>query len=318
MRFHILLILLCSLITNVAYATEPESFTIALLPDTQYYSEKFPDTYIAQAMWLREEYRAGRISFVVGLGDIVQNPANEAEWKNADAAAKILDGNVPYTIVPGNHDMVTEPAGLSRKTELYRKYFPPTRYANQPWYGGHQGEGNDNNFCKFEVAGHKLLVISVEFCPTDETLAWAKQIIDKHPEYAVIIATHSYLGMKERDRLGPSVYKLVGNSGEQMWEKFVSKNPSIFLVVSGHFSGVNQRTSTNEEGLPVLEVLTDYQSTGNGGDGWLRTMKFVPSENKIYIEAYSPLLKQKHDDPLHTLTMDFDGARLKPLKAVAK
>lgn len=300
----------------LATSQAAEPFTIGLLPDTQFYSEKYPDTYISQALWLREEFRAKRLNFVVGLGDIVQNPSVEMEWQNADKAAKILDGVVPYTIVPGNHDMVTTEAGLTRNTQLYRKYFPPARYSAEPWYGGHMGEGNDNNFCRFEASGYKLLVISLEFCPSDEALAWAKKVIDDHPQHAVIVATHSYLGLKERDKLGPTAYKIAGNSGEQMWEKFIAKNPSIFLVVSGHFSGVNQMVSKNEAGLPVLEILTDYQSTGSGGDGWLRTMRFVPAESKIYIEAYSPLLKQKHEDPQHTLTLPFDFSRLE-VKSVA-
>jgi len=301
---------------NSSQAAEP--FTIGLLPDTQFYSEKYPDTYISQALWLREEYRAKRLNFVIGLGDIVQNPSEEKEWQNADKAAKILDGVVPYTIVPGNHDMVTETSGLTRNTALYRKYFPPARYAAEPWYGGHMADGNDNNFCRFKASGYKLLVISLEFCPSDEALAWAKKVIDDHPGHAVIIATHSYLGLKERDKLGPTAYKIAGNSGEQMWEKFIAKNPRIFLVVSGHFSGVNQMVSTNEAGLPVLEILTDYQSTGSGGDGWLRTMRFVPAENKIYVEAYSPLLKQKHEDPLHTLVLPFDFKRLETAAAASK
>lgn len=301
---------------NPSRAAEP--FTIGLLPDTQFYSEKFPDTYISQALWLREEYRAKRLNFVIGLGDIVQNPSEEKEWQNADKAAKILDGVVPYTIVPGNHDMVTTEVGLTRNTELYRKYFPPARYAAEPWYGGHMGDGNDNNFCRFEASGYKLLVISLEFCPSDESLAWAKQVIDQHPQHAVIIATHSYLGLKERDKLGPTAYKIAGNSGEQMWEKFIAKNSRIFLVVSGHFSGVQQQVSKNEAGLPVLEILTDYQSTGNGGDGWLRTMRFVPAENKIYIDAYSPLLKQKHEDPQHTLALPFDFSRLEVAASATK
>jgi hypothetical protein len=39
-------------------------------------------------------------------------------------------------------------------------------------------------------------------------------------------------------------------------------------------------------------------------------VKFVPNENRIYVEAYSPLLKQRNLDPKHTHTIDFDFARL--------
>jgi hypothetical protein len=41
-------------------------------------------------------------------------------------------------------------------------------------------------------------------------------------------------------------------------------------------------------------------------------MKFVPDENKIYVDAYSPLLKEHNPDPRHTHTIELDFSRLRP------
>ena len=291
-----------------------EVFTVVLLPDTQFYSEKYPETYVAQAMWLRERVNSDNIKFVIGLGDIVQNASVETEWRNADVAAKILDGVVPYSIVPGNHDMASQDKKLTRETPLYRKYFPPARYAKEPWYGGHKDEGNDNNYCFFEGAGRKFMVVSLEFSPSDEALAWAAELIGKHPHHNVIVATHHYMDLKGRGPKGAMVSGVLGNSGEQMWQKLISKHPSIFMVACGHVGGVLTQTSTNDAGGKVIEILTDYQNLMNGGDGWLRSMKFVPAENKIYVSAYSPLLKEHNPDPKHTHTIDLDFATLKSAK----
>src|SRR5262249_1306151 len=95
-----------------------EVFTIVLLPDTQFYSEKYPETYVAQTMWIRERVKPDNIKFVVCLGDIVQNAHVEDEWKRADQAAHILDGVVPYSAVPGNHDLVMQDKTLTRNSEL--------------------------------------------------------------------------------------------------------------------------------------------------------------------------------------------------------
>lgn len=289
---------------------QDEVFTVVLLPDTQNYSEKYPETYIAQALWIRERMKPDNIKFVVGLGDVVQNAAAEQEWKNADVAAKILDGVVPYSIVPGNHDLVPKGRARTRETTLFRKYFPPARYEKEPWYGGHLGAGNENNYCTFEAAGRKFLVLSLEFCPTDEALAWGSGIVERHPNHNVIVATHCYLNTKGRETKSATTYQIAGNTGEQMWEKFVSKHPNIFLVASGHHSGVLTQTSTNAFGGKVIEILTDYQNLKNGGDGWLRTLKFVPRENKIYVDAYSPLLKEHNPDSKQTHTIDLDFATL--------
>ena len=60
------------------------------------------------------------------------------------------------------------------------------------------------------------------------------------------------------------------------------------MVINGHYPGEGRRTDLNNCGQPVHQVLTDYQSRANGGDGWLRYYTFKPSENKIYAYTYSP------------------------------
>src|SRR5215207_6600821 len=75
-----------------AAAGSEEVFTVVLLPDTQFYSEKYPETYVSQTMWIRERAKADNIKFVVCLGDIVQNAHVEKEWLNAYEASHILDG----------------------------------------------------------------------------------------------------------------------------------------------------------------------------------------------------------------------------------
>lgn len=296
----------------VAPAAEPnEVFTVVLMPDTQFYSEKFPDTYVQQTLWIRSRVKKDNLKFNIGLGDIVQNAKEEQEWINANRAASTLDGVLPYSMVPGNHDQASKDKMLTRDTSLYNKYFPVSRYADEKWYGGHLGDKNDNNYCFFEGAGKKFLVLSVEFHPTNATLAWAAEVCQKHPQHNVIVATHSYLGLKSRTPSPLKGYGLEGNSGDEMWDKLIRKQPNIFMVVCGHVGGVNMQTSKNDSGEPVIELLTDYQNLKNGGDGWLRTMKFVPKENKIYVTSYSPLLKEYNNDPKHSHTIDLDFAKLR-------
>ncbi|MDX1944624.1 MAG: metallophosphoesterase [Pirellulaceae bacterium] len=310
---------LCLLQVATAAEAKPadpnEVFTVVLMPDTQFYSQKYPETYVAQTMWIRERVRPDNIKFVVGLGDIVQNAHVEQEWKNANEAARILDGVVPYSMVPGNHDLVTKEMRITRDSTLYNQYFGPSRYEKEPWYGGHWGTTNDNNFCTFEAGERKFLVLSLEFCPRDEVLVWAEQVCRQHPEHNVIVATHSYLNLTGRAS-GPSpVADSTTNSGQEMWNKLIRKQPNIFMVACGHVGGVNLLVSTNDAGGKVIEILTDYQNLAEGGRGWLRTMRFVPAENKIYVEAYSPLLKEHNLNPKHTHTIDLDFAKLRVVRS---
>ena len=279
-----------------------EDFTVVLLPDTQFYSEKYPETYIAQTLWIRKRLKEDNIKFAVHLGDIVQTPTKLNEWKNAQRAMEVLDGVVPYSMVPGNHDMIVK----RRDSRLYNTFFSPERYQELPWYGGHMGDTNDNNYCFFEGGGMKFIVISLEFAPRDAALEWAAGVARRHPDHRVIVATHCYMRPKGRDTACSDSYQAGGNSGEQMWQKLIRKQPNIFMVVSGHVLGVGLQTSTNDAGGKVIEMLTDYQGLPRGGDGWLRTLRFAPHENKIHVRAYSPLLDKENDDPRHSFSLDYD------------
>ena len=287
-------------------AKQSDRFRIVLLPDTQLYSLRHPETYRVQTEWIRRREKADNIKFVIHLGDIVHNNT-EKEWKAADKAHQLLDkAKIPYSMVPGNHDMVIIKRKVTRNTKLYNKYFPPSRYKDQPWYAGHFGKSNDNNYCLFESHGLKFMVMSLEFCPRDEVLQWATEVIQKHPKHRVIVATHCYLNPKQRDLVSTTHYRIKGNTGQQMFSKLIFKQPNIFMVVCGHFPAVNYQTSKNKAGKKVIELLTDYQNLKNGGNGWLRTLTFIPSKNKIEVEAYSPLIDQYNKGKKQTFTMEYE------------
>jgi len=287
---HVLpFILLAAVLTTPVLAGQGADFSVVLLPDTQLYSEKFPDTYVAQTEWIRQRVASERIEFVIHLGDVVQTATVEQEWKNADRAHRVLDGMVPYSVLPGNHD------GAPGETELFNKYFSPARFHCCPWYGGHMGETNDNNYCCFNAAGMKFLVLSLECHPRDETLAWASEVVQRYADRRVIVATHAYMNPKKRL-----------DSGQRIFDQLVRTNENVFMVVCGHIGAAVQKTATNDAGGQVHEVLCDYQNRPNGGDGWLQLLRFVPDENQIRIEAYSPLFAEHTDAPTPVGTLEYD------------
>ncbi len=304
MKTRTTLLLASTLLFLAASRSAAEPFSIVVLPDTQNYAEKFPDTYLAQTQWIRDNVEKENIKFVMHLGDIVQHHnQSEEQWQVADRAHQLLDGVVPYSVLPGNHDLEYQDKVYSRETELYNKYFGPQRFTDYPWYGGHWGETNDNNFCTFEAGGMKFLVISLEYAPRNEVLTWAAGVAAAHPDHRVLVATHCYMRPAGRDSQTGGT---LGNSGDGIWEKFVRCSPNVFLVASGHVLGVGRQVSTNDAGLPVHETLVDYQGLPNGGNGWLRIMRFVPDENKIEIRAYSPLLDETMDSDGHTFNLDYN------------
>jgi hypothetical protein len=287
-------------------------FSLAVLPDTQFYVESFPATFDAQTQWIVDNLATRSIKFVSHVGDIVENgetgvDQNLIEWQRADASMDRLDGNlattldglVPYSVALGNHDYAVVSNKLSGSTR-YQQYFGPSRYEGRSWYleysdtsGGHAQI--------FEAGGYRFLHITVQWESLDSDLNWAQGVIDRNPGLPTILTTHSYLNPATLNRQATvqgtsSGVPNPGNTGEQVFQKWVSVNPMVFLVMNGHFTGELTRVSTNRVGQPVIEMVADYQGLQNGGDGWMRMLEFRPEDNRIDFTTYSPTRNEFQTD----------------------
>lgn len=289
-------------------------FTLVLLPDTQRYSRNNPAIFLGQTQWIRDNASALNVKFVVHLGDIVDRNTDE-EWRVADQAMGVLDNHVPYLVLPGNHDYEKHPEqGWRMKlAPKFNAVFSPVRFRHQPWYGGHRGTTADNTYVFFRAASRDFMILGLEFGPSDEVLEWAAQLLRAHADKRVIVATHAYM-YNDDTRLGPgddsSPHKSQAsyNDGEQIWEKLIRHHPNIFMVLSGHVSGVGtgRLTSRGDHGNEVHQLLADYQDYENGGNGWLRVLKFLPEERKLQIRTYSPWLQKLLEDPRHSFELSLE------------
>jgi hypothetical protein len=301
-----------------------DPFTIAVLPDTQFYSEGYPDTFNAQTQWVLDHRISKIIVFVSQLGDIVQNgesgaTRNLTEWQRADAAMDKLDGSlatspdglIPYTALIGNHDYVT----ISDKTSgnsRYNEFFGPSRYQGRSWYlEGSSGVGG--HAVLFSAGGYQFLSVTMQFEALDSDIAWVQSIMDLYPAVPTILQTHSYLNPYSKSRQDSiqgnrSGTPNSGNTGEQVFQKLVYPNPQIFLVMNGHFHGEFQQTSKNIANQDVFEMVVDFQSRANGGDGWMRWMEFHPDSNRIDVKTYSPTRNEYETDADSQFSWSFDFA----------
>jgi hypothetical protein len=299
---------------------EPESFTLIVLPDTQYYTLNYPQIFTSQTQWIKDNKEAMNIVFVLHEGDVT-NGNTDVEWQRANTSMSILDGVVPYTLCAGNHDVANlgRPPADRRDNAKLNQYFPVGRFEAEPWWGGCDPNNPDGRYVFFDAGGMEFMIVSLEFRPNDAMLRWANRVVSQLPDKRVIFLTHSY--MHEDDtRVGPGDQwgcwdadgnDCDGNDGEQMWEKFVRLHENIFLVLSGHIigDGLGRLTSTGVNGNLVHQILANYQDppipSGNGGNGWLRIMKFVPRENKIEVRTYSPWLDKSAADEQNQLDLAY-------------
>jgi len=276
-----------------------ENFAIIVLPDTQGYVKYYPWILDNQTQWIVDNKEALNISFVTQLGDLVDNYDNQTQWINANQSLSILDGNVPWGVLPGNHDM------HNGNLTTYNQYFGYDRFSQEAWYGGAYRIGdNANSYQLFSAGGADYLILQLQYDPSDDVLYWASNVIDKYPERKVIIATHDYL-----DFVNPNQRSDIG---EHLWHSLVKSHADqVFLVLCGH-AGAERFITDKVNGHVVYQVLADFQNVNNIESGWLRILQFSPNQNKIFVKTYSPLLNQYRKDSASQFTIDYETVKAPP------
>jgi len=307
--------------------TQPD-YSIVVLPDTQYYAASFPDIFMKQASWIVESRDAQQIAFVLHTGDLVDSDVPE-QWTVASNSLHLLDGVVPYVIAAGNHDYID----LADRVGMANAYFPPSGFAAYSWFGDTFETGHiENSFSLIPAGATRWLVISLEFGPRDEALAWASSVLQAFHDQPAIIITHAYLYHDSSlynqhgppQFFNPHNYVMMGqshttiNDGMEMWQKLILPNRNVKMVFSGHdvnFDDLPPGTtgllsSARPDGSVVHQILANYQTctaapcdvspqgtTVNGGSGYLRIVRFSPAAGTISVSTYSPVLDQSLTDP---------------------
>ncbi|SDM36477.1 Calcineurin-like phosphoesterase [Halogranum gelatinilyticum] len=312
--------------TGVASA-QSAAWTVVVVPDTQKYARRSSLVSYAQDQtdWIAANLATENIVFVTHEGDWVDDGSNRTEWERMDTVWNAIEGDVPYAAAIGDHDYAVE-EDRSSSTANYREFFGEARYGGYSWFGG--SAPNDlSHYQYFSAGGYDFLHIDLEWeapgDPTDATSAvgWAQGVLDAHPDTPTIITTHSYL-WDEPGEEGRTTFVQEnsndGNSGEQLFRKLVEPNPQVFMTFNGNFheaggsdNGEWTQVSQNAAGRDVYELLACYQDYPNGGDGWLRLVRFVPGGgtdglDRIAVQTYSPSLDAFQTDGRSEFSFDLD------------
>jgi hypothetical protein len=290
---------------------EQGAFTIAVLPDTQNYSQRFPEQFLAQTAWIAEQRKARNIACVLHLGDIT-NHNNPEGWKNAVKAMNQLDGKVPYFMAVGNHDY-SEGGACKDRTTRFNDYFPLKKFRDLPTFGGvydKEPERFENSYHLFSAGGRDFLVLSLEFGPRADVVRWANEVAAKHKDRAAILITHAYMYSNDtrydwakygsKQSWNPHAYRVAKNSGddvndgEELWRELVSRHDNFILTLNGHVlhDGLGRITTATPSGRKIPQLLVNFQMRPKGGDGWLRLLEFRPDGATVQVADYSPTRDQ--------------------------
>ena len=148
-------------------------------------------------------------------------------------------------------------------------------------------------------------------------MEWAKNLCNSktYKDHLVIVLTHTYLKELTNTLTDKESYKIKSqNFGKQTWDKFVRKCPNVRLVICGHTGHPDYKhpgsaqdfknntaylESINDAGKKVFQFIWNIQCLGggwegNGGDGWIRILEFLPDGKTIKASTYSVLFGISH------------------------
>ena len=269
-------------------------WTLHVIPDTQGYV-RFCDPVNAAIYQEMMDYSAQQQpTYVQHAGDVITDPRNPCEWQYADTAAQTLENaGVSWSASWGNHDLCIPwffCGDDMEPTEGLDDWFPPSRWAGDPAFGGSFSPTSmEHSWHEFTASGQDWLVVNVGFWqpPKPDALAWARSIIEAHPNHLVIVGQHSILW-------GDSTWT---NEGTHIWNA-LNDLPNLRIMLCGHRYDDEHGRRAEIVGDHVVQViLINYQNPvyPNGGDGYL--MEIVFDGLRADARTYSPWLDQESPHP---------------------
>lgn len=272
-------------------------FSIAIIPDTQQevtskeaINKKL---FLNRSEWLVDQKDELDLRCVIHTGDIV-NWGNEEPYQfeiASEAMSYIAKADIPVVLSLGNHDTAAVGVGGSAKdppntskrvrdTESFNEYFPIDEYEGLVAFE----EGKvDNSYLRFNAAGKKWLVMSLELWPREEVIDWAEFVIQNRPDYNVIISTHSYLTSDGK------IYNKNGGYGatspEYLYNNLIKKYENIKFIFSGHTGSSLYRADIGDNSNTVISMLGGFHSSTSNP---VKIVTVDVKNGKISGYVYSP------------------------------
>lgn len=293
--------------------------TIAVLPDTQYYTSCSERHFLEQSNWIAGQVEKRNIVATIHLGDLTEHNI-PTEWDYVRNALTPLFDKVPLILATGNHDY--GPGGNAEKrTTLFADYFGAPTPKTVPTVAQVMKPGTvENAYYRLRLPGVTLGVLVLEWSPTNAAVDWAKRAVAAYPYDRKIFITHAYLYhdgtrydfAKKGDeqpwnplsygtaKIDPALPYSKSNAnaegshdGEMLWQELLADMSGLFLTINGHVlgDGAGVLTSAGHRGDKVHQMLTNYQMLDEGGLGYLRLIEIAPDGATMQMKTYSPSLE---------------------------
>lgn len=309
----VLFVCLSATVVKKEIKEDEDDFSIAILPDTQYYSAEKnggkKEMFFAQTDWIAANAAKEKIAYVIHLGDITDDGEKfPQQWINASEAMYRLEKpqpgypqGIPYGMAVGNHDQTKSQYPISGSTGSYNRYFGISHFKNKKWYGGHYRDNNDSHYDLFTAGGVPFIVIYMEYDSYDEDIEnlnrWTAGVLEKYRDRKAILVSHSIIHFNKKAGTNEKGFPAFSKQGQRRFDRLKSY-PNVIMNLCGHVgdNGEGYRQD-GYAGKIIKTFLSDYQSRKDGGHGLMRLMKFSGSKDLISIRTFSPFTGEEEKDP---------------------
>ncbi|WP_353856673.1 metallophosphoesterase [Bacillus sp. Bos-x628] len=273
------------LIVQDEISKKQKPYKMVWMSDTQYYAKSYPHIFKKMVEWIRDQREKLNIQYVFHTGDIVDD-SKDKQWKRADTFMRVLDEHhIPYGVLAGNHD-VRHKDGFYTE---YGHYFGANRFAEKPYYG-ESYQNNRGHYDLISAGGNDYMMVYMGWGIRQAEIDWLNRVISEHPDRIVILNFHEYLLVSgNRSPIGDLIFHQV-----------VKRHPNIVAVFSGHYHGASRKVDELDDDhdgkvdRKVYQILADYQSGPEGGQGFMRLITADQEKNQLHFTTYSPYMNQEH------------------------
>jgi len=241
-----------------------DEFTVVFLPDTQIINRYSATQFAAMYDWIIANQERLNIKVVMGLGDIVDQNAETVQWENAQANFnKLTNAGIPWVAIQGNHDYSSLGG---RGYANFKTYFTKDMLVENDYFKlGDTFYYNEISSAYYYFTPSedvKYILLALECEPRKDIAAWAKQVIESHPDHRVIVTTHEYMYGNGTLMSHDFSNMYTGSySGEQVWEQILAPYKNVDMVLAGHVSvsSIVSRLDKGVNGNDILQILCDTQ-----------------------------------------------------------
>jgi 3',5'-cyclic AMP phosphodiesterase CpdA len=250
--------------TKTSFQPLTDGFTIAWITDTQLNSQD--DTWGTFADYLLSVKDSYNIEAVVHTGDIVENGSAPEEWEVANTSMGVLlDNDVPYCWLAGNHDWNRTLMGE------YLAFNSVNQESETYWYSSY---GNCSTAIEFTYENHSFIIVCVEFLGDSGCIAWLTNILDNNADKNILVATHSYLNAT--GGYGDQWGETWGNA----FKNLLYNHPNVFATINGHWASLPYHQTVNNR----TEIMTDYM---NADFMVVTYLSFDVNAGRVYVRTYN-------------------------------